>query len=186
MVLNHKREVKMNNTTVLNGSKLHKIAHKSDSAVVTMTALAMRERFRRYSNIEKMKYLLLNQGEKIVDTDYRQVWKDLEDAGIGSIIYGRGGRPDRFMWYYDLKQVANAALQNKNEESEKLPEEKRRRGRPSKQEKQREEEKSETSSETKKIIFPLRKNFDLEIVVPIDISREEAEDIGNVLKVIIK
>jgi len=176
----------MNNTAVLNGNKLYKVAHKTDSAVVTMTALAMRERFRRFSNIEKMKYNLLNRGEKIVDDDYRQVWKDLEEAGIGSIIYGRNGNPDKFMWYYDLKKVASAALQNKNEESQKLPEPKRRRGRPSKQEQQIAEEKQNPSTETKKIIFPLRKNFDLEIVVPIDITKEEAEDIGNVLKVIIK
>ena len=35
-------------------------------------------------------------------------WKELEAAGVGSIIYGRKGKPNRFSWHYSLKSVAQS------------------------------------------------------------------------------
>lgn len=94
----------------VNQDRLKEIAHSTPTAVVTMTALALRERTRNSSDITRTRRELQSQGERIVDEDYMRLWKDLQDAGYGSIIFGRRGKNDRFEWHYSLKQVAQTAI----------------------------------------------------------------------------
>lgn len=93
----------------LNGEMLSKIGSSSESAQIVMNTLAKRERFRRESDLTRLKRDLIKQGSKVVDEDYMQFWKGLEAEGVGSIIHGRKGKSDRFKWNYSLKVVADAA-----------------------------------------------------------------------------
>lgn len=174
--------------TVLEGAKLYKIGHASHTAEVTMTDLALRERLRAYSDIGRTKTKLIRNGEKIVDADYIAFWKGMQDAGAGVIIYAKRGRPDRFEWHYSLKKVAKAALEGTNESAEKIVVAKPKpKARPARQTKPQAKPvtKPEAKVEVKpsKILYiPLRKDFNFELNLPGDISREELNVIANALQ----
>lgn len=161
----------------LDGSKLYNIAHASHSAEVTMTALALRERNRHFSDMGRTKTALIRAGEKIVDEEYRKFWHDLQRAGIGAIVHGRRGVPDRFEWYYALKMVADAALTGRDiianrqaAQEEEIEEPAKKLAKP---EKRARMVRSAASSKPKEkmVNIPLRKNFYLE--VPADMTVEE-------------
>lgn len=182
-------------TITLNGSKLREIAHANPTAIVTMTALAMRERLRHVSDIPRTKNHLKRQGEKIVDADYMKLWKDLEAAGVGSIIYGRRNVPDRFEWHYSLKKVAKAAIEGTNELVEKLdtnqkgnvidmPKKKQSRPKLSEAEKSQRAKQAEevkTASGEKLVYIQLRDNYDLELKLPMDLNKDDVEIITRAL-----
>jgi hypothetical protein len=183
----------MTQTVTLDGKKLQQIANASHSATVAITALALRERLRHFSDINRTKTQLIREGEKIVDSDYMKMWKDLQEAGVGSIVYGRKGKPDRFEWHYSLKKVAKSALEGTNEEVHKLVPEKKsaKQAKPTKviRRKLSVEEKSQRANQSdamnignEKLVFiPLRKGFNLEFTLPRDFSRDEAEIISQAL-----
>jgi hypothetical protein len=105
-----------NQSVRLDNTKLRNITNASHTSVVTMLLLALRERARGFSNIDATKDQLIRMGEKIVEEDFQKFWKDLQDAGIGVIVYGRRGGPDRFQWHYSLKRIAGAAIEGKENE----------------------------------------------------------------------
>lgn len=107
-------------TLKLEGKLLKQVADANSTAEVVTTSLALRERLRHFSDIRRTKMDLIKNGEKIVDTDYKNFWKNLESLGIGSIIYGRKGNADRFEWHYNLKSVASAAMEGKDLELNKI------------------------------------------------------------------
>lgn len=88
---------------------------------------------KKTTNIDRLKNLLLAKGEKIVDKEYMETFKRLQDMDYGSIVYGRNGQPTRFIWNYNLKSVGKSAF-SEEKEPVKLPEAqspvKRGRGRP--------------------------------------------------------
>lgn len=96
--------------TTLNVVKASEIAHSNETALATMEELNNRQRNRKFLNIELIHKNLLRKGLKIVDADYMKYWKDMQEAGVGSIVYGRKGNPDRFACNYNLKDVAQVAL----------------------------------------------------------------------------
>jgi hypothetical protein len=172
-------------SVTLDGVQLKKVAHASHTAEVTITALAIRERLRPFSDITRTKNQLVRNGEKIVEADYMNFWKGLQDAGVGVIVYGRKGKPDRFEWHYSMKKVAKAALDGTNEAVEKLQIPAKEK--PA-QDKVVRKEKSETRSTPKvhihnrMVFIPLRKDFCLEFSVPSDLSRDEIQVIENALR----
>lgn len=107
-------------TIKLEGKLLKQVAGANSTAEVVATSLALRERLRHFSDIRRTKMDLIKSGEKIVDSDYKKFWKDLEALGVGSIVYGRKGNPDRFEWHYNLKSVASAAIEGKDLELTKI------------------------------------------------------------------
>lgn len=175
------------NQITLNGSKLKSISNASHTAEVTITALALRERLRHFSDITRTRNLLVRSGEKIVDTDYMNFWKGLQDAGVGVIVYGRKGKADRFEWHYSMKKVAQAALEGKDQLADKIPSVK---AKPTKRPEQKIARKLHMVKPTiaapvkkeKLLYIPLRKDFNLEISVPSDLSKAEAEMIGSALR----
>ena len=94
----------------LNVKELKKIAKANHTAEIITTSLAMRERLSHNTNIPRMETQLMASGERIDDKDYNNFWKALADAGAGKIIYGRGKKPDVFRWHYNLKEVAQVAV----------------------------------------------------------------------------
>jgi hypothetical protein len=181
----------MNQNMSLDQQKLTSIAHSSHTAEVVMVSLGVRERMRPTSDLGRIKKILLRSGERIVDSDYTKLWKDLEAAGVGSIVYGRNGNPDRFHWHYSLKKVAKTALEGPQEEDifpidqppkeeNKAPVEdskpvKRKRGRPKKK------HESVTTTMEKIVFIPLRKGVEINIQVPADLTKEDVRLISNAL-----
>jgi len=93
----------------VNELALKDIAHANESSIATTLALGARNRHRAFTNVDKVKRMLMSKGEKIVDQDYYNFWKALAQAGVGSIIYGRNKKPTRFKWNYNLKAVSRIA-----------------------------------------------------------------------------
>lgn len=159
----------------LNGKQLKELSHKNRTAEVTMTALAVRERNRTFSDIQRTRAKLIKEGEKIVESDYMQLWKDLQDAGVGVIVYGSKKRADRFEWHFSLKQVAKACLEGVDQKSEpatttvKTPKVIRREAAP------------QPKLSDRLVFVTLRNNFDVEIKLPFDISKGEVDTICKAL-----
>lgn len=167
--------------TTLNGTELNKIAHSSPTAEITMTALALRQRVRHYSDINRTRNLLMNHGEKIVDSDFQQLFNDLEKAGIGVIIRGRKGKPDRFEWYYSLKSVAKAALNKSDEKVEKIQVKAPKQVQEPKKN-ENEPIKTPIQASKREILIPLRPDFYVEIDLPHDVTKDEVAIISRVLQ----
>jgi len=174
-------------TVLLEGNKMKEIASASHTATVTINALANRQRLRHSSDITRLRSQLVRNGEKIVEVDYMKFWKDLEAANVGSIIYGRKNKPDRFKWFYNLKSVAKSAMEGSDEEAKQISSPKIQFTSPKKRFIRRRaktnvvvEAKSEHVNE-KIILIPLRANYHLEIKVPANVTKEEIKVIVNSL-----
>lgn len=102
----------------LSGQTLHKLAYSSETAQNVCLALGVRERVRGFSNINSLKYELRHQGFKIVEEDYMKMWKEWQDAGLGMIVLGRGRKQTKFVHFYDMRKIAQAALEGKDVEIE--------------------------------------------------------------------
>lgn len=104
----------------LKGTTLNEIATATPTAQIVTQKLADRQRLRHVTDISRIRNDLVKDGERIVDAEYMAYWKQLQTQKIGNIIYGRKGKPNRFEWYYSLKSVAQAALESKDVNLEKL------------------------------------------------------------------
>lgn len=88
------------------------IKHIAESTLTSQTVfgvLAKRERYRKETNLTKLHNQLMNQGFSIVEEDYINTFRSLEEKGAGVLIFGRKGKPNRFKWNYNLKGVAKMA-----------------------------------------------------------------------------
>lgn len=92
---------------------LSTVATQNDTAKNVFKVLSERERFRSETNLSRLRRSLLDEGKKVVADDYLGVFKSLQDLGIGTIVIGRGNKPTRFKWHYNLREVAKAAGQHK-------------------------------------------------------------------------
>lgn len=172
----------------LSGKVLKTIAEKSPTATRVTMSLALRARLRHFSDVNRIKSELVRAGEKIVDADFNQYWKDLDKAGVGSIIYGRKGKSTRFEWFYSLKSVAKAAIEGKDlDESRIVP----KKGvkvilkknpintitfeTPEVKEKAKETPKPSLVVNDTRVFIVLRPDFQLEINLPSDVTPREVE-----------
>lgn len=185
---------------VLNGERLKSVAHATHTAEIVATALAMRQRGRNETNVTLFEQILMRSGEKIVHDEYIQFWKDMQSAGLGSLVFGRKGGDTRFMWHYSLKSVAKAMIEGNTIEIERLPSEKvvkkatptrtkAKRGRPpgrknmviAKPDNKMIKEPQPTPS-AKLVYISLRPDFNVEINVPYDFNGRELGLIQDALK----
>lgn len=97
---------------MINNETIKQIAHENSTAKTVFQALDKRQRYRKETNLTKLEHSLLNSGEKIVSDEYFDTFKKLESLGIGSLVLGRKGKPNRFIWNYSLKDVAKAAVKD--------------------------------------------------------------------------
>lgn len=180
----------MDTKSNIDNAKLRSICKATHSAEVTITSLAMRERLRHTSDIVRLKTQLVRSGEKIVEEDYMRFWKELEAIGIGSIVYGRKGKADRWEWHYNLKSIAKAVINGSSDAVEKIDGKKRSKVVVSKMP-VRKQVKRETRVEShvntivrsEKVIFiPLRSDCDISINLPANITKEELAKINYALQ----
>lgn len=185
----------------LNGTTLNEIATATPTAKIVTQKLADRQRLRHVTDISRIRNDLVKDGSRIVDEEYMAYWKQLQNQKIGNIIYGRKGKPNRFEWHYSLKSVAQAALDGKDVQLQKLEpsqlempikppkvETKRGPGRPKgfspKKAKATLQAKANVVSETKKtveqlILVPIQNGMHVQIKVP---GGMNAGDIDSVVK----
>lgn len=89
--------------------ELKNVAGLNHTSKVIFDTLSKRLRFRRQTNLTNFHNHLINTGEKIIEDEFLDTFKGLQILGVGSLIFGRNGKPNRFKWNYNLKDVAKAA-----------------------------------------------------------------------------
>ncbi len=185
----------------LNVTKLTEVAKASHTAQVVLIELGLRDRLRHTTDLGRFRNKLLQAKERIIETDYMQTFKDLESLGIGSISYGRGKNPTKFIWNYNLREIGKLATEGRTTTTE-IPKKieaapvvptreiksiqeapKKKRGRPRKvpaaisntpilQE----------STSNKFICVPLPNGKYLDISVPLHLSKAEIETVLGALR----
>jgi len=153
--------------TELDTERLRDLA-ASDPMRSVLEIIKNRQRGRAETSIEKVEQWVT---EVDADANGRRqaivLLRELERANAGRLIVGRGGKKTRFHWYFDMREVAGRALE------------------------------SAASGETiaakppvgerlslKRVVFPLRKDQDLIIEVPIDLSAEERDRLADFIRIL--
>lgn len=95
---------------MLDQDVIRSIANESNTSKAVFDTLSKRIRFRRQTNLSKFANLMINKGERIVEEEYIQLFKRLEEAGIGTLVIGRRGKPNRFKWNYNLKDIGRIGM----------------------------------------------------------------------------
>lgn len=187
-------------TVFLDNEKAHSIAHSNETALAITEAMKDRERNRLYTDILRTRKLLVGKKLKIVEADYIKYWKDMQAAEFGSIVYGRGGNPDRFAWNYNLKDFASAALRDPNKDPvveaapvtfsqtsiSSLPSKKKSRGRPKGSKNKNPRGKKQglkmSVAEHRVITLKLRPRMQMDVIIPNDITKSELTKVAEALK----
>lgn len=101
--------------------ELKDIVNASDTAKAMFKSFANRERFRRHTDIPYFVRTLEAEGIKVKQDDLLIAFKRMSDLGLGTLVYGRGKAPSRFIWNYNLKDIAKAAQGKKSlQDAERL------------------------------------------------------------------
>lgn len=103
---------------MLKNEDIKEVAQTTPTSKVVFEALSKRVRFRDQTDLNKFRNDLLGEGQKIVDDEYMETFKKLQQLGVGILKLGRGNKPNRFKWNYNLKQVAKAAFDESQEVNE--------------------------------------------------------------------
>lgn len=83
--------------------ELKDIVNQTETSKAMFQFLSLRKRFRRETNIPYFQTVLENNGVKVVSQDLMKTFKSLSSKGYGSI------RGNKFLWHYDLKDIAKVA-----------------------------------------------------------------------------
>lgn len=175
-------------TVMINGRQLKQVADTNQTAHEIIKALASRERFRRFTDIGRTKFLMTSNGITVDEKDFLNFYRILETNGYGKIIPGKNGKRDRFEWYYNLKAIGKAALHGSNEEAdlvESISTEKsksftRTRLKPVTIETPANAIKVEKST-TALVYIPLRNDFNVDFTLPADLTPAEIATIKSAL-----
>lgn len=206
---------------IIDVEKIRTISHASHSAEVAITALALRQRLRDFTDLVRLKAQLIHDGEKVVEKDFLTMFMSFQKLGYGTIVYEKRGRKNvkeiasRFDWSVSFKIIAEAALEGLKNSSLKLsgatiPELSKAVPVVAKPEASMPTPKREMAVKTVKrnsnklamaaraaairsmpiaqqpstrtLFVQLRDNFAVEVTVPSDFSKSEAEVIANQLK----
>lgn len=92
---------------MLDSQTLYRIANASTTAKDLAKYLNQRRRNRGDTNLNRVRAALSAGGGKYVEADFATFWAQLEAMGVGERRPKRG-QPLRFVWHYDLRQVAEA------------------------------------------------------------------------------
>lgn len=95
-----------------NLNEVKTVANQSETAKSVFDALSKRERFRSSTNLSKFKRELMEQGRKIVSDEYMETFKRLHDMKIGTLVIGRRGGANRFLWNYNFKNLLKQGRSN--------------------------------------------------------------------------
>lgn len=150
----------------INNEQLNLIYKKTPTAETMMVALAMRTRFRPYTNLLSFRRKLTQLGEKLVIEDYERFWKDLETLKVGKLVYSKHGSLRGFSWYYNFIDLAKGALQMPSHEPVIAPV----------------HHIIPHLREATVVFVPLRTDYDFVVKVPTNLTHVEKEQILNAIK----
>jgi hypothetical protein len=95
----------------LDGKALRAEAEKSHEFLTLLIHGANRHRNREVTDIEQMRNAIVTKYKEELGYDaWVAAFKKLEDMGMGALIMGRRGNPNRFRWNYSLKTIGTAAV----------------------------------------------------------------------------
>lgn len=107
----------MNIETVANETELNKLIFK---------ALSQRQRAVRVTSLTNLYRAIHDDHPRVSEKEFLQVFKQLDHAKMGNLIIGRRNKHNRFIWNYNLKDVAQMATGKlKQEEIKPAPKAKR-------------------------------------------------------------
>lgn len=82
---------------------------ESNAAKTIFKVFGKRQRFRRHTNLDLFFKVIAQEDPSITEREFLEVFKTLQNQGAGSLVIGRKDNPTRFVWNYNLKEVANVA-----------------------------------------------------------------------------
>lgn len=103
------------NTLAVDVDKLKTVATETSSAKSVFKYLFDRRRGRQDTNIKRVQRILKESGAEVTTNDISDVFRKLQDLGIGKIIFGRKGNPNRFIWTANLRSLREI-IEGKSEE----------------------------------------------------------------------
>lgn len=77
---------------------------------IVLKTLTERQRVNKKTNLTHLFQSLKRDNEVLNRDEFYSFFKDLQDRGLGVMIKGRRDNPDRFIWNYNLKEVAQKVL----------------------------------------------------------------------------
>jgi len=165
------------------GKGLMEVAHASETAYAV--AEYFHDRFfngekqgrnRPFVDIRRTRMEMVREGRKVIEAEYTKYWKDLQALGVGSIVYGRRGNPDRFALHYSLKGLSQAMMDGTLDQETSTAVERQQRPKPSQvkpvRAKVEANGKRQKKTKSKVLCIPLREGV-VEINLPSDITRDE-------------
>lgn len=90
---------------------IQQIAHSSPGAKEVFNVLERRQRSRKRTDLNRIYREIKLTNTEITKKEVLVVFKKLQDAGVGSIVFGRGSNPNRFVWNYSLRDIAKTAFE---------------------------------------------------------------------------
>lgn len=93
---------------MFNKDKLIELAGSNSTSQAIFKELGTRQRSREKLSLRKLRYDLLTKGQQVIEHDFLNTFKAMQDMGIGTIINGRLGNPTRFLWNYKVVDVAKS------------------------------------------------------------------------------
>lgn len=90
----------------VNVESVKSVANANETSRSVFEEFGGRQRFRKSTNLIVLRRALISKGAKVVNEDFMNTFKTLAASGIGSL----SKRGDHFQWFYNLKDVAQAAL----------------------------------------------------------------------------
>ena len=91
-----------------NVEKLKQSTENNRAADAVFKSLQARKRDRRITDLRQYHVVLARSGHDIDMNGLINVFKKMQDAGAGSLVFGRGSKPPRFIWNYSLKSIGAA------------------------------------------------------------------------------
>lgn len=90
-------------------NSIQTIANSSEVSKAVFKALSDKQRARKATDLTNLFREMTQKDKTLQEKEILAVFKKLQDASVGSLVIGRRNKHNRFVWNYNLKQVAQAA-----------------------------------------------------------------------------
>lgn len=169
----------------LRGTQIQAVATKTPTAHEVGLALAERQRLRHFSDVSRMRTQLIRAGKQIVEKDYMAFWEGLQSIGAGTLVFPRTkNKPIIFQWHYNLKSIAKAMVEGTDEKFEKITAPVKRQVTKPKMEVvkpktviNKTQARVVTVPASNKMVFVLGGNREVQINLPSDLNKAEAQTV---------
>lgn len=85
------------------------VANTNETSKLVFKALSEKQRARQATDLTRLFNRVVEMDKSIGEKEFLMVFKQLAEAKVGSLIIGRRNNHNRFIWNYNLREVAQAA-----------------------------------------------------------------------------